>query len=232
MWMQDNPAARATHEKGIKHKDNVAKKLRQMRMTADREVREKEMAASSMASIEARAQKQYVQDMQAAAQAQQMTAGSWALQQDSDLHYNAHHRYYYDRKTQMYYGGVPPAWTNDPPLPSEALYGAAGPVVTVASGGEKASSLQLTHSKADKHFKPLTKIGGYQMPSTGAIGGAKQLASSSQASTLRKRPRSAVKEKSYVKQQKLSPDEAAAVAKREAARARVQDRTMQAFGLT
>lgn len=39
-------------------------------------------------------------------------------------------------------------------------------------------------------------------------------------------------EKSYVKQQKLSPDEAAAVAKREAARARVQDRTMQAFGLT
>ena len=25
VWMQDKPAARATHEKGIKHKDNVAR---------------------------------------------------------------------------------------------------------------------------------------------------------------------------------------------------------------
>ena len=25
VWMQDNPGARATHEKGVKHKDNVAR---------------------------------------------------------------------------------------------------------------------------------------------------------------------------------------------------------------
>jgi hypothetical protein len=27
VWMQDNPSAKATHERGIKHKENVARSM-------------------------------------------------------------------------------------------------------------------------------------------------------------------------------------------------------------
>lgn len=105
VWMQDNPAARATHEKGVKHKDNVARstsasrllatlaataqrpalydtaltvaELRQMRQTAERDVKEQQLAATSMHSIEARAQKQYHEDVKEAEAAQAAASGSW-----------------------------------------------------------------------------------------------------------------------------------------------------------
>lgn len=66
------------------------------------------------------------------------------------------------------------------------------------------------------------------MPSVGAIGGAKKLTNSAAPKV---KPLNSPNTGNAKKKQKLSEEEASAIAKREAARARVQQRTMQSFGL-
>lgn len=82
---------------------------------------------------------------------------------------------------------------------------------------------------------PLGNIGGYQMPTVGAIGGAKGVGASSNrtvAAVGAKRPRdAAAPHADKTTGGKGSKEEKEALARREAARARVQQRTMQAFGL-
>jgi hypothetical protein len=79
---------------------------------------------------------------------------------------------------------------------------------------------------------PLAGIGGYQMPETGRIGGSKGVgaaaASAQPAAAKRKREDGG---KGGAKAEGLSEEELKARAAREAARARVQQRTMLNFGL-
>ena len=96
----------------------------------------------------------------------------------------------------------------------------------------KSRLLRLNDTAFQKVKHPLSQLGGYQMPSVGAIGGLKDAARNLQNSkTGVKRSGSQSAEVSANKSQKLSAEEEVAIAKREAARARVQSRTMQAFGL-
>lgn len=70
------------------------------------------------------------------------------------------------------------------------------------------------------------------MPSVGAIGGIKRATTSAaQNEPVVNKRRLENGQVSNKKHQKVSAEEAAAIARREAARARVQSRTMQAFGL-
>ncbi|KAK9809284.1 hypothetical protein WJX73_000889 [Symbiochloris irregularis] len=187
VWMQDNPQARATHEKGIKHKDNVARKLRQMRQNADKAARDERLATDSMDGIEARARKQYERDLQEAQEAQRSLAGEWVHDDKAGLHYNTQHRWYFDRSTSMYYGGNPPAWTNEPKLPKEALFDerphedAAAPPQPQPKA---AAVLPAAAAAQKKRAHPMSQPGGYQMPTTGAIGGAKQLLNSHGATII------------------------------------------------
>lgn len=81
-----------------------------------------------------------------------------------------------------------------------------------------------------KAAHPLAGIGGYQMPQTGKIGGSKGVGTASaQPAVKRKREDELGK---GVKGNALSEEEQKARAAREAARARVQQRTMQNFGLS
>ncbi len=86
--------------------------------------------------------------------------------------------------------------------------------------------------KTMKATHPLAGIGGYQMPETGRIGGSKGVgvaaAGTQAAGAKRKREEDAAK---AAKQKGLSEEERKALAAREAARARVQQRTMSNFGL-
>ena len=81
------------------------------------------------------------------------------------------------------------------------------------------------------HNHPMSKVGGYQMPTIGRIGGAKGLgvAHATSAPSAGKRQREGT---TSAGGKAVSKEEQEALARREAARARVQQRTMQAFGLS
>lgn len=152
--------------------------------------------------------------------------------QESGYYYNSKERYYYDKASGMYYGGDPPNWTNEPKMPNASLFGAntnmnttKDDIGTVVKQIQKPkvypSGMKVTHAH------PLAGIGGYQMPTQGTIGGARGLdvltkGNTSTASGKSKRSENGAK---------MSTDEEAFLARREAARKRVEKRTMDAFGM-
>jgi hypothetical protein len=48
--------------------------------------------------------------------------GAWERSDTADYWYNKHLRWYFDVKTGFYYGGEPPAWTQDPGIPDAARF--------------------------------------------------------------------------------------------------------------
>jgi hypothetical protein len=62
-WMTDTPAARANHEKGSGHKINVQRKLREMRLTSEREKKEESQTQKELARIEKAAEQAYQKDL-------------------------------------------------------------------------------------------------------------------------------------------------------------------------
>lgn len=239
VWMTDNAATRATHEKGIAHKENVAKKLRQMRQSADAEKKEAHLAKSTMGSIEKAAAAQYARDQEEAERHRKETLGSWEPDAASGYLYNAVHRHYFEPKTGMYYGGDPPAWTIKPAIPAEALCsndgdrGQGGAEGRTASPAGGKAPVRKVLRLSEKH-PAMSSIGGHSMPSTGTIGGAKGVGGAAAAAAAA--AVSALKPKGGVQKPKastkpLSKEDQEAIAKREAARARVQKRTLTSFGL-
>ncbi|KAL3138161.1 hypothetical protein ABBQ38_005388 [Trebouxia sp. C0009 RCD-2024] len=238
VWMNDNPATKATHENGLKHKDMVARKLRQMRQKQDQEKRDLVESQRSMSSIEAAAQRQYQADLKAAEESKRQRLGEWVKDEGSGYHYNAAHRWYYDTATSMYYGGEPATWTKVPDLPDDAKYEAmAAPAAVTGPGGQDmgpSTSGRLAGAPQGVKRKstaahPLTDIGGYKMPTTGRIGGAKGIGASAAGVTKRKgQPTTVTASKSS---KPVSKEEADAIAAREAAKRRVQQRTLSTFGL-
>jgi len=129
----------------------------------------------------------------------------------------------------MYYGGDPPDWTASPGLPVQALYGAEPPS---PSPPPLRGPQQLEQHKTVKagaavsKAHPLAGVGGYQMPAAGKIGGAKGAGQMTGSSGVDKR-----KHEDSTLGKPVSREEAEAWARREAARKRVEARTMAAFGL-
>lgn len=252
--MADNPQVRAIHENGTKHKANVAKKVADIRRKSVQEQHAKEATERAMANISKTAQQKYEQDKAEEEAYHRKRLGNWVFQEDSGYLYNAQLGWYYDLETKMYYGGQPAGWTKDPQIPMEARHSTdpkrtvepkpARPVPQPPSRDwESPSSLGVGGSTA-KH--PLAGIGGYQMPKEGRIGGAKGIGhvdsydtgpskrkgdtggSGQGGGTVRPRKRTAEDQKAASGGNK---EEAEFIARREAARQRVQARTMAAFGL-
>jgi WW domain-binding protein 4 len=63
--MSDTINARAAHERGIGHKTNVQRKLREMRLKGEAEKKEADRTISTLAAIEKAADKAYAKDLQA-----------------------------------------------------------------------------------------------------------------------------------------------------------------------
>eukprot|EP00877_Chromochloris_zofingiensis_P009045 jgi/Chrzof1/4394/Cz14g11150.t1 len=135
VWMNDSKQAKLNHERGIKHQENLAKKLRDMAKKADAQKAEEKSAAATMNSIEEAARKQFEKDQEAAA----AIAGKWVWDEASVYYYNELHRWYYDSRTKWYYGGTPVAWTQTPSMPAVAMFGTAplegGPEAVAATAG-------------------------------------------------------------------------------------------------
>lgn len=158
----------------------------------------------------------------------------------------------------MYYGGEPADWTNSPQIPTEAYYSSAGsaatqppplpPSLSPAAGvaarsavaGSRIPQTVLPGMKI-VHAHPQAGVGGYQMPALGKIGGAKGIGSVLHSSGTGGSTGGSSTGKAVVKRKRdgddskpakpVSKEEAAFLARREAARQRVQARSMQSFGL-
>ena len=148
----------------------------------------------------------------------------------------------------MYYGGDPPAWTTTPAIPADArferLTATGTPAMAAAAAGPSkaatdASSIQQqpVGKRIEKSAHPLSGIGGYRMPAQGTVGGARgvgvvggvsKVSSGSAATTKAKSTGAAGKTTSG---KPMSQEEKEAIAKREAARARVAARNAAQFGM-
>eukprot|EP00873_Tetraselmis_striata_P006059 jgi/Tetstr1/426323/TSEL_016638.t1 len=251
VWLNDTASARATHENGMKHQDAVAKKLREMRHKGDAEKKEKELLDRTWKSIEEKAKKQYEEDLRAGVVAKAVPKPSptaepvhavtapgpskivgdsnaaWVPDRGSGYLYNEALRWYYDKSTKFYYGGNPPEWTQNPPIPDAAKFreGAAA----AAKPSSAAQSVSLASVSTKKHHHPMQSVGGVQFHQLGGkVGAARGLGAQGKETGKRKQPEAAA---APAAKKKMSKEEAEAVAKREAARARMEKRTMKQFGL-
>lgn len=138
----------------------------------------------------------------------------------------------------MYYGGEPATWTKVPDVPDDAKYESmAAPAAVTGPGGQDmgpSASGRLAGApqgvkRKPAAARPLTEIGGYKMPTTGRIGGAKGIGASAAGVTKRKGQPSTVTASKSTKP--VLKEEADAIAAREAAKRRVQQRTLSTFGL-
>jgi len=176
VWMTDKQSTRATHEAGIKHQELLQKKLRSMRINADKAKSEKKLVDATIDQIESAAAKQYAKDKAAEEAHKAATLGSWALDPGTGYMYNALHRYYFDLKTGMYYGGDPVAWTNTPKIPDAAKYkpetagGATSGAGAGRTAGGAAPQRRVNIARVNASSHPLGGLGGHSMPSTGTIG--------------------------------------------------------------
>lgn len=242
-WMQDTKAAKLNHERGLKHKDGLARKLREMGRKAEDEKRQEKAANFMLSKLDEAAQKQYEEDLLEAEE----SAGLWLWNSEAKLYYNARHRWYYDPKNNWYYGGDPPEWTQLPAIPSPALFENArhmlgpGPSpnlskakpsgapsgLTIGSAAGGATGQHVVRKKViEVPSHPLMAVGGHQAPLTGKVGAAKGIGAQSGVGDKRKLEGAAGAGRGKA----ISKEEEEAQARREAARARVAARTASSFG--
>ncbi|KAL4434242.1 hypothetical protein ABPG75_000683 [Micractinium tetrahymenae] len=260
-WLKDTAQSWAVHERGAGHQENVARKLREMRHAQDREKRDKEHLERAMKSVEAEAKKRYEADKKAEEAHRKATLGSWEWNQEAGYYYNAVHRWYYDKSTGMYYGGDPVQWTDSPSMPHEARYEVMNkpkpppvppPAAAAAAGGgggggaapAAARQYAVAGSRiVNKH--PLSEVGGYQLHQVqGAVGGAKGVglsagrgssaaaAGASEAAGADPKRKRVGEDGKGGKEKEMTKEEREFLARREAARQRVQQRTAATFGLS
>ena len=114
-------------------------------------------------------------------------------------------------------------------LYSTSGVGLGGQETAPSSSGRTAGVSQGVKRKSAAAHHPLAEIGGYKMPTAGRIGGAKGIGGSAGGVNKRKGQPSTVTPAKPSKS--LSKEEANAIAAREAAKKRVQQRTLSTFGL-
>ncbi|KAI8467732.1 MAG: hypothetical protein J3K34DRAFT_480668 [Monoraphidium minutum] len=273
-WMNDSKQSILNHERGTKHQESLARKLRDMAKKADAEKVAERQLTEAMGSIEKSAAAAYARDVEAAKEAEHRAllaaadaAGGWEWDAAAAYYYNEKHRWYYDPKTKWYYGGEPVAWAQDPPvasLPPAARFGRAphlggpeppfdpkkaraaaaaaaggggggggGGAAGVVRGGGGGVAYETVKKVVALPQHPQALIGGHQLHHVqGKIGGAKGVGSSDGDDGKRKRDDAAAAKGGKGGGKPADPAEAAALARREAARQRVNQRTQQSFGLS
>lgn len=92
-----------------------------------------------------------------------------------------------------------------------------------------AAAQKLVAKKAATVQHPMAELGGYKMPSVGNIGGAKGIGVA--GGGVKKRTKQTDTGPASKGSKPVSKEEAAAIAAREAAKKRVQQRTLSTFGL-
>ncbi|KAB2602947.1 hypothetical protein D8674_003952 [Pyrus ussuriensis x Pyrus communis] len=201
-----NPSSIRNHELGQRHKDNVAKKLADMR-------KEKACKGEGRKGSRARpskAKRSYQKDV---ANLKEATDSQWQYNSTSGYYYNQSNGFYYDTNAGFYYSDSIGKWVtqeeayaNPQFLSNPASTSGAGSA-TENKGADKAQNRPPPGPVVSSSLNPKRSVKG--APSSVAVGTRKR----------DEKPRA------------ISVEEAAALKAREAARKRVQEREKPLLGL-
>mmetsp|Transcript_3876 Transcript_3876/g.24566 ORF Transcript_3876/g.24566 Transcript_3876/m.24566 type:complete len:249 (-) Transcript_3876:159-905(-) len=247
--MADTQVAIRSHESGAKHKQMVAKKIQQAREDGLKRDREAKMVQKSMERVEELAKKQYEKDV---VEARRSSGGvpkenstshlgaGWRYDDRCGYYYDDASGYYYDPRTEMYYKDG--TWSKLQEQPSVAR--SEGQIPTSSTKASKrtnhasntctteyASGYGTLHPAYEASLRrkaPETIPPGHQ-PNMGSVGASRGITPATTA--VNKKARPSAPQEGTVKKQKLSKEEAEALARREAARKRVEARTLSSLGL-
>jgi len=274
-WVKDQKAAWANHERGVRHREALEKRIREGQRRGAREERERQEAEAALQVAGEAAEKAFALDSAAAAAvAAPGEASDWALDPASGLYWSHQLGCYFCGRSRQYWGGDPPRWSPVPPAkpggggaaaaatgsaaaatgPAAAATGpaaaetgsgaaAAGPKPAAGGAGGGSGGWGTTGPRlagpGKGEWRPVQKVveatntalGGRQMPLTkGSAGAARGVTSGApgvRAGGVRAKKGTAKKGAAV----KVDPEEAHALAVREAARRRVEQRSLKEFGL-
>ncbi|KMS98811.1 hypothetical protein BVRB_3g068860 isoform A [Beta vulgaris subsp. vulgaris] len=229
IFITDNPTTIRNHELGTRHKENVTKRLADMRTEkAAKEKQEKE-AARTLQQIEAKAIRSYQKDI-ASQETKQSQAPAdfrpgdtaWEYDSSSGYYYDENSGIQYDPKSGFYYSGDLGKWVTQ-----EEAFAAA------KNSGSKEKFPLSRPLLASTSGQPTEKKNGANLRSGGAPGPVVsgslnptrsiKGASSSLAVGKKKKP--------YDKPKAVPAGESDALKAREAARKRVEEREKSLLGL-
>lgn len=232
IYISNNPSSIRNHELGQRHKENVQKKLADMRKENAAKEKEHKETARALEQIEAKANRSYQKDLANQGARNSNAVGlndheKWDYDGASGYYHNESNGLYYDPKSGFYYSDAIGNWVT-----REEAYAAIP-----ASSDSK-------HKPTMKHPFPTFRGGSTVENKDSAKsqnGPAPGLVVSSSLNPMRsmkgapsslavgKRKREDNKPKNMAKP--VSKEEAAAIKAREAARKRVEEREKQLLGL-
>ncbi|KAL8160580.1 hypothetical protein V2J09_002117 [Rumex salicifolius] len=215
IFLSNNPATIRNHELGQRHKDNVAKRLTDMRKEkADKDKKEKE-AVKALEQIEAKAEKSYQKDKVSFQKAGQARAPCLDDTDGRDWEYDSSSGIHYDPNSGFYYSDILGKWVTQ-----EEAFAA----VQKSGGSKQKEPLKKPLATPVNEKKDTVKSQGSSASFNPTNRSFKGAATSSVAVQKRKRPVDK-------KPKTASPEETAALKAREAARRRVEDREKSLLGL-
>lgn len=257
IFIANNPATIRTHEFGQRHKENVSKKLADIRKENASKEKEKQQALKELGRIETQARRSYEKDLLAkkkleesaenvaveaprvtnsnlppersktsfAARAFSSTDVEWVYDESSHYYFNAATGYYYDSNSGLYYSELLGKWTTQ----EEAFKASRESVVDVCT--EVVAKASVPKQKTSAVPKKVPRMSA----STVSKGLAGPVLQPSQIKAMRGKGIASSlevgKRKRPEKSESLSKDEADALAAREAARKRTQEREKGLLGL-
>ncbi|XP_030450102.1 zinc finger protein ZOP1 [Syzygium oleosum] len=233
IFLSNNPATIRNHELGQRHKDNVAKKLNDMRKEKAAKDKELKEAARAIEQIEAKAKRSYQKDVANLQEAKETNARvldvqaggeeEWEHDSSSGYYYSQSNGLYYDPKSGFYYSDAIGNW-----VPQEEAYKAVQAPGNPKHGKPVSGKL----ASSSKGIQDSQK-GGMAKPQNVPAPGPVVSKSLNPMRTVKGAASSfAVKRKRQDEKPKaISKEEEAALKAREAAKRRVEEREKPLLGL-
>ncbi|KAL3538896.1 hypothetical protein ACH5RR_002262 [Cinchona calisaya] len=240
IFISSNPASIRNHELGQRHKDSVAQRLNAMREKKLANEKEQKEAARALEQIEAKAKRSYQKDMASFQEARDSNlqalvaqddgegtangfSGEWELDSSSGYYYNQSNCFYYDPNSGFYYTEALGKWVAQ----EEALAS-----IRVPSGSQKKIPLKKP-SSSEAGLSGLDNKGAVTSQSAPPPGPVVSAALNPMRTAKGAPSKFAVNKRKRQddKPKVLSPEEAAALKAREAARKRVEEREKSLLGL-
>ncbi|ONH91503.1 hypothetical protein PRUPE_8G119200 [Prunus persica] len=203
IYISNNPSSIRNHELGQRHKDNVAKKLADMRKEKVAKEKEEKEAERALLQIEAKAKRSYQKDVASFQEARDARAfdveddgqEKWQYNSTSGYYYNQSNGFYYDANSGFYY--------------SDAI------------GSTSGAGPATENKRADKsqNGPPPGPVVSASLNPMRSVKGARSSVSVGKRKRQEEKPRA------------ISAQEAAALKAREAARKRVEEREKPLLGL-
>ncbi|XVF01224.1 hypothetical protein REPUB_Repub04eG0069400 [Reevesia pubescens] len=228
IFISNNPSSIRNHELGERHKENVAKRLTNMRKESAAKEKEQKDAVRALEQIEAKAKRSYQKDV-ASFEARDSNAEEldgqedWDYDSSSGYYYNKSNGLYYDPKSGFYFSEAIGRWV----MREEAYSKVQG------SSNPKSRDPSLKKPFPTSGMAPVTDSKSAAKNQNETAPGPVVSASLNPMRSVKGAPSSfAVKRKRQDEKPKaISKEEEAALKAREAAKKRVEKREKPLLGL-